>query len=107
MPLAVTMLVGLAAVIILGRRRQVVAGWCVGQVALTELLVVEWVRDRLDPPFLDFHLALLSLACLAASALLAGSWVLVERHASSPEIERSATRPTPALLYRTEEGTNP
>ena len=105
--LAVVMLVGLSVVIFEGRRRQVVAGWAVGMVALAELLAVDEVRDRLDPPFLDPRLSGLSLLCLFVGIVLTGGWAISVSRAPRRQRHRPAVpvvTEASALLYRKEEG---
>jgi hypothetical protein len=77
--MAVVVTLAYAVSLLRYRRRQYVAGWLVGPVAVLNVFVVDIIRHVVDPPYLLWRIERWTVLCIAVSALLTAAWLIVMR----------------------------
>ncbi len=69
------------------RRRQYVAGWLAGPMAVANVLAVDTVRHVVDPPYLLWSTTRWTLLCLVAGVLLTGAWLGLMKPWGEPQVD--------------------
>jgi hypothetical protein len=60
-------------------RQQYIAGWLAGPVATVNTVLVDVIRNVIDPPYVLWSVARWTLLCLLAAAALTGAWLAINR----------------------------
>jgi hypothetical protein len=77
--MAVTVTLAYVVSLLRYRRRQYVAGWLAGPMAVVNVLMVDSVRHVIDPPYLLWRITRWSVLCLVIGVLLTAVWLCVMR----------------------------
>lgn len=77
--LALTSTIAFAATVARTPRRQVIAGWWCGVLSIIDTLVVEFILDRIDPPYFDMRWTRWTVLVLAAALAVTAAWLILDR----------------------------
>jgi hypothetical protein len=89
------------------RRRQYVAGWLAGPMALFNVLTVDAARHLVDPPYLLWSITRWAVLCLVAGVLLTTVWLGLMKPWRAPEVDPDGPQAKDVARRDSDEASHP